>query len=925
MGANRLDLSYNSFELLTPKIFHNASRILELKMVDNRLRKIERLVNMPNILRLDLSYNQITTLPDGIFNESLHLRKLRLSHNFVCCIDGLKVLSTLKTLFLDDNRIHSFPYLVFRKLENLESLNLAGNLIYNINDLPNNLLLISFICVGNLLKSVNFYQPVVKEVSYVINLDDNPLGYVNISGLNAEALYLSNCSVDTVYALNRMERLRYIFLSMNLITRLTEDVLFDLPNVYGIVLKYNLIEQFPLIYLPSLKFFSLDGNKIRHITKAHLHALPNLSGLYLGYNFIEYLSELSHEMLEELDLRGNVICFVSSITAQNFPKLKLLFLTDNRIMSLSDVNGVLTIPYLYLTGNQISVITENGLLLGTSWLELRLSNNILTTINFSIPSNVRTVFLKNNRIDRILFGSLCPQIQFLFLSVNRISSLSFVNSFPNLVSFDLSGNMISQVTRNNFRRTTAMEDINLSGNSIYILESHVLTKLTNLKRINLSNNFLTTLGEFALPHKSLEYLALNANNLTDISRNVFTGVPKERIVLHLSDNALSNCSSLLSSLSRTIWFLNATNFSQDEETTFSALHNIEFSQLSILYLSSLNLTGGLYPLNAPNLASLRLNFNRFKIIPRDVFTNMPDISDVFLIGNSIEYIRKEDFKTLGKLYQINLEKNHITFIETGAFTFTRKLRVLNLSNNYIKHLSYDAMLGLVIQLNGLGLDDNPWDCTCELRWLQTELAYAKGETRLQCSSPPYMANRSIIADKLDYPPAPCNSMPRNQTVVVFEGDLIQISCPVVLDNVDSIEWFINSYSSFLNMSTSTPGVYFVSEVRSQESAAFLFSVTRNNSDIVCSAANRAGTTPIAIPLKVCNPLNRSNCIGNGSVTVAEWNEQVARNCFQPSALTLATTSARPWVVTNRAELGYSNVPALTVIMISIVLTGTLKL
>ena len=911
-----MDISFNSYEILTSSIFYNSSRILHLIMTSNRLRKVTRLVNMPNLHKLDVSENHITTVPDGIFNDSSQLVELYLSRNFICCIEGLKVLSKLRTLCLDNNRIYNIPHDVFRNLNSLETLDIAFNLISNLNGLPDKIFLISLICGGNALTSLNFKQPIFKEVSNVINVHYSHLEHVNISGIKVERLYLSNCSIFRIYALNRLEHLRDIFLSENYITGLSADAVYDLPNVYSMVIKYNFIEQFPRLHLPSLRFLDLTGNKIRNITKDHLHSLPNLRVLYVGYNLIERLSELSHENLVEINLQGNAIHYVSSITAVNFPKLHFLILTDNRVLSLSDVRGTLTIPYLSLTKNQIGHISDNELLLQTSWLDLNLSDNSLTKANFSLPSTIRRVFLMNNYIDHVLFGSLNPQIDGLFLSRNKISSLYFTNYFPNLVSLNLSENQITQVTREHFRITRAMYDIDLSSNNIYFIETHVLTKMHNLRKIDLSNNLLTNLGESALPHTSLYYLSLSGNNLSALYQNVFSGVPKELSFLLLSDNNLSNFSSFLLSSSIPIYFLNVANFSRGEQTVFLGMRDAQFTKLRILCMSSLNLSGArvLYPINAPFLRSMRLDFNNFEMIPSNIFRNMSSIENVFLIGNHIRYVQKNDFKTMEKLYRISLEKNYITHIERGAFTYTRKLRILNLKHNYIQQVSYDVLLALLIQSKGLGLDENPWDCTCKMRWVQSELLSAKGGTQVKCASPTYMSNRSIMDEELDCPPALCNhgnGLPIAQSVVALAGKPIQMLCPVVLDNVDTIEWAILSHSSLSNMSTSTHEAYFVSEGPSRESEPFIFLVTSDYSDIQCSAINRAGTTVINIRMKACDSFDVLDCKVIGSITVAEWNDQVTRKCRQPSAPTLTTSTIGPKMVTSQVELGYSKAPVLT--------------
>ena len=150
------------------------------------------------------------------------------------------------------------------------------------------------------------------------------------------------------------------------------------------------------------------------------------------------------------------------------------------------------------------------------------------------------------------------------------------------------------------------------------------------------------------------------NNLSTIPQSVFRGVPKELWYLHLSDmNSLSDFSSLLLGLSRAVILLNLTDFSHDKQIVFSGMHNVEFTQLRILDMSSLDISRarGLYPINAPFLRSMILNFNDFEMIPSTIFRNVSNIENVFLIGNHIRYVRKNDFKTMEKLYQISLEKN----------------------------------------------------------------------------------------------------------------------------------------------------------------------------------------------------------------------------------------------------------------------------
>ena len=293
-GTAKMDVFSNAFQILTPNTFYIPSRIMELEMSNNRLRKIECLVNMTRLKRLHLSSNRLTAVPDGVFNESMKLEELYLSENQLRCVEGLKDLTKLRTLTLDSNRLSSLPGHVFKKLNRLQTLNLANNSISVLTDLPKDINLVSFIFRGNVLSNVDFYHPLLKKVSHVINLDGNPVGHVNISGISIESLYLVNCRINTIHAIQNMTRLRDITLSINQITQLTEDVVFHLPALYCMIIKDNHLTRVPRIHLPSLYFLNLYRNRISTLAIEDLQGLPNLRELNLGYNYIGVISNLSH-------------------------------------------------------------------------------------------------------------------------------------------------------------------------------------------------------------------------------------------------------------------------------------------------------------------------------------------------------------------------------------------------------------------------------------------------------------------------------------------------------------------------------------------------------------------------------------------------------------------------------------------------------
>ena len=890
MGAAKVDISLNSYELLTPKIFFDSSVISNLNINKNRLWKVDCLMNMTKLKTLHLSKNRIPALPDGTFNISMQIEELDLSHNRIVSIEGLRVLNNLRTLILQFNRIHSFPNRVFQKLEKLETLLIDHNFISFLDDMPSNLFLRSFICIMNNISNFNFFQPVAKQVHSVLNLDSNTLQQINVSNINVIDLSLRNCSIHTIQALNKMEYLRYIMLKSNLIRRIPENTIFDLPDVYYIDFSYNLIEQFPRMHLPSLNFLSLDYNKIRNIIEDCLNALPNLRKLAIGYNLLVNFPELSHENLEVLDLRGNRIEYLSSLTAKNVPKLAYLYLSDNRIASLGDIKGALDIPWLYLSHNVIASIWRNELFYQMKSLELQLSNNLISVVNFSVPLNIKSVFLARNCIENVLLGALNSQIERLDMFENRLSSLSFLNSSPNLVSLDLSVNRITHVEKANFRTNLALQWIILSKNNIRSVEEHSFSRLTNLIRIDLSNNNLFSLGESTFPHKSLRSLIIRSNNLVNIS-NIFTGVPTKLENLELSANAFNNTLNIILNTSRSVMFLNMTKLSLNRGTVSSSLCNIEFTRLAYLYLSSINLSEFSYPINAPLLTMLSLNFNKLEVFPSYFLRMTLDIDHLSLEGNNIRCVRYEDIKNMRKLYHLNLARNCIDYIETGVFWYLEKLRYLDLSNNNIIQLGYEALFPIVFNENGLVLRGNPWDCTCELRWLQFEIEWTDTAVGLRCASPLYMSNKNITEKELECRPVTCEGISTNKVIRVLAGDVVRILCPVVLDNVDTIKWLFTINSSVSSISNTSIGTGIVVGASARERKSITYSVTSERSHIQCRAENGAGTTTVDFRLAVCGSLDADKCMENGSSTIEEWNDEVSRMCHPSTSSSSSSTSS----------------------------------
>ncbi|XP_051915271.1 SLIT and NTRK-like protein 4 isoform X2 [Hippocampus zosterae] len=132
-----------------------------------------------------------------------------------------------------------------------------------------------------------------------------------------------------------------------------------------------------------------------------------------------------------------------------------------------------------------------------------------------------------------------------------------------------------------------------------------------------------------------------------------------------------------------------------------------------------NIEGGAF-MGMSALKQLHLNNNELKVLQADTFQGIENLEYLQADYNLIKYIEKGAFNKLHKLKVLILNDNLIQALPDNIFRFA-SLTHLDIRGNRIQKLPYLGVLEHIGRIVELQLDDNPWNCTCDLAPLKAWL------------------------------------------------------------------------------------------------------------------------------------------------------------------------------------------------------------
>ncbi|GLD56771.1 SLIT and NTRK-like protein 2 isoform X2 [Lates japonicus] len=194
----------------------------------------------------------------------------------------------------------------------------------------------------------------------------------------------------------------------------------------------------------------------------------------------------------------------------------------------------------------------------------------------------------------------------------------------------------------------------------------------NILNINCENKGFTTVSQFQAPPNKISQLFLNGNFLSRLSANEFVNYVNVTS-LHLGNNGL-------------------------QEIRTGAFNGLRF------------------------LKRLHLNNNNLEVIKEDTFAGLESLEYLQADYNYISAIEPGAFSKLNKLKVLILNDNLLLSLPPNIFRFVL-LTHLDLRGNRLKMLPFAGVLEHIGGIMEIQLEENPWNCTCDLiplkSWLDT--------------------------------------------------------------------------------------------------------------------------------------------------------------------------------------------------------------
>jgi hypothetical protein len=255
------------------------------------------------------------------------------------------------------------------------------------------------------------------------------------------------------------------------------------------------------------------------------------------------------------------------------------------------------------------------------------------------------------------------------------------------------------------------------------------------------------------------------------------------------------------------------------------------------------------------LIELDLSFNQIKTIHPGTFHPLVKIRKVILHHNEITAISDKTFENLQYLGIVELNNNRIAFLGEQAFLNVPKLKIIYLNNNRLQKLEKTTFMSLT--MSALTLEDNLWNCSCELKDFRNYIVDKKLSTDTKCHYPSGLKDRywnEISED--EFACRPRIIVPHGLASIRASSQNQTLTCQAKGTPPPNIEWFFSSRQIRPNehhyhINTMLKQVR--KDVHLHHVVSELTIITLRNTDrgkYTCKAVNLGGYDEVSVALEI---------------------------------------------------------------------------
>ncbi|GFT23464.1 uncharacterized protein NPIL_556361 [Nephila pilipes] len=122
------------------------------------------------------------------------------------------------------------------------------------------------------------------------------------------------------------------------------------------------------------------------------------------------------------------------------------------------------------------------------------------------------------------------------------------------------------------------------------------------------------------------------------------------------------------------------------------------------------------------------------------FADLPDLRYLAVTGGSLKQLNRDMFPKPTKLLYLQFSSQKISSLPDGLLDDMDTLRMFRIENNFLTTVSQKAFSRWV---RAYGLEGNPIDCNCDIKWLTTPDGLDLSKMTGHCAQPDSMKNKKL--------------------------------------------------------------------------------------------------------------------------------------------------------------------------------------